>query len=207
MEVIKKNKTIFTIGLIIMVIIVSFYIVNQNKKKSSLVEISKSIYEENGRVIEFLELPENEAETIVCNFYLLEITGKYNSLGKLFPSVENTKNSSLINYENGQGYKYIKILEINSLEKDELEKEKLYDDLFKDIKFFSDKTYNEETYNEVVEEKNLNEYKLVSVKLETQYTDVSLKMSPQYPDGLSERYFIVAPNKKGSYIIVCDNVR
>lgn len=201
----KKNIIIYIIIGIVVVFVLAFFIRNNaNQDNEYLKEITENIYEMNSRKIEFLDLPENEPETVVSNYYLIEITGEFEKLNYYFPSMPDTIiDNSLIAYKEGKGYKYIKILEINTLSEQDIANTTIYGKSLKDAKvFFSDKTYKEKA-----EEQNLQDYEIVQVKVETAYTDESMKGAPQYPDGLMERYFIVAPDDRGNYIIIVENMR
>lgn len=164
-------------------ILMEYSLQETNKTKQEVIPITEQRYENNGSFIEFSDLPENEAETIVCHDLLGRIVN--------IPSMgERT-------------WEWIKVKSVNTLSLEELVKCENYHELFKELWM---KLEPDVTYDYYVKEILNQGCIVVSLKYEDEYTEEKKLRLPQFSDGEHEEYWLFVPNAD-MFLEVFDNTR
>lgn len=143
-----------------------------------LESITEKRYEKNGSYIEFDDLPENDAETIVCNDLLTQITGPEKSAEE-----------------------WIKVEEVSTLSFEELTESESYEELFKSLR---SRTSSNVEYDDYVKGILNNGCVVVCVEYSNKHTE-EMKLL-QLSDGEHEEYWLFVPDENNQ-LKVLDNTR
>lgn len=168
-----------------------------------LEDITENRYERNGSFIEFYDLPENDAETIVCYDLLYMIAGKENKIFEFLYRLHESEQIELEQLESldetvgnteNSLYEWIKVNEVSTMSFDELTECDCYDKLFLPIR---DKFRHDMEYDDYVKMILDNGCVVVSIKYSDKYTEEANSSGLQIADGEHEEYWLFVPDKNG----------
>lgn len=145
-----------------------------------LESITEKRYEKDGSYIEFDDLPENDAETIVCNDLLTRITGPWKS-----------------------SEEWIKVEEVSTLSFEELKESESYEELFKSLR---SQTSSNVEYDDYVKGILNNGCVVVYIEYSDKYTEEARALGQQISDGEHEEYWLFIPDENDQ-LKVLDNTR
>ncbi len=161
--------------------------------------ITETRYEHNGSYIEFEDMPETDAETIVSLYKLYGITcDGYNSskyahsqTGNCFMPIET---EPVDISEHRSGYEWIKVHDVQEMTFEELSKIDIYEDVFKSLKINFAKNDTLDNYVQMILN---NGCKVVYIHYTDKYYDDVLAGGPQWDHGEKKVYFLLVPEVNG----------
>ncbi len=150
-------------------------------KDSRIEAIDKERYDSVDSYIEFLELPNTYAETLVANYYLMSIR---NEAIKQFSLQSNFQKSFMPTEEDAAEYvvpyNWIKVEKVHELNFEELQSLEDYKDLFSAWHRDTKSKLDYDDYVKAILDSNC---KIVEIKYTNKYFDFMIERSPQLPDG------------------------
>lgn len=157
----------------------------------NLEEITQKRYEKAGSYIEFKELPENVAETIVCYDLLYRVLGTHYKMHQFEYNVfEIDEETSDV--EKQSVYDWIEVTELETMEFDELKEQEEYDYLFEQLK---KKLAPEMELDDYVKMILDNGCAVVLVRYEDKYTEEYNASLPQSSDGKHKDFWLFVPDE------------
>ena len=159
----------------------------------------KSVFEIDDRSITFEDVPTNDAEEVVARDFLYSITGeidkKYSILADIEPHRISIENEKILFFEGRSMRTYI-IHKFATLTEEQYNQEFSADSDIGDLIYFG--------WHRIVETYGLVEYEIVNVKFSQYHSQESLKLGPQWGNGLYSRSFIVGKNSKDTVFLIYD---
>ena len=163
-----------------------------NLPKYELESITEKRYEKNDSFIEFYDLPENDAETIVCYDLLYQITGNYERISEFQYSVPEEYHDESAESSENSSMAWIKVNQVSTMSFEELTECDDYDALFEQLRNKLSPNIGYDDYVKMILD---NGCVVVSIKYSDKYTEeVSLQL-PQISDGDHEEYWLFVPDQ------------
>jgi hypothetical protein len=154
-----------------------------------LEDITENRYEQNGSYISFNELPENDAETLVCYEFMRRI-GDYQKIRQYVYDAFEIDNTITIN--ESSNYEWIHVEEVKTLSFDDLKSAPVYDELFRNLK---GQVAFKGQYDDYVRQILDNGCVVVFIYYEDQHTEEAEQALPQGADGNHEEYWLLVPDQ------------
>lgn len=164
-----------------------------------LESINEERYEKNGKYVEFYDMPENDAETIVCYSSLFSIMGTYYKIYEFFYEIPGYYK----NYEQQEesdteqnAYEWIKVEEVSTLSFDDIIAGTDYEMLFGQLRAKLTSIMGIEEYIKMILD---NGCQVVCVKYCDKYTEEFNSHLPQGADGEHEEYWLFVLDSNNQY--------
>lgn len=164
-----------------------------------LESIDEERYEKNGKYVEFYDMPENDAETIVCYSSLFQIMGTYYKIYEFFYDIpeyyENYEKQEESDTEQN-AYEWIKVEEVSTLSFDDIIASTDYEMLFGQLRAKLTSIMGLEEYIKMILD---NGCQVVYVKYCDKYTEEFNSRLPQGADGEHEEYWLFVLDSNNQY--------
>lgn len=164
-----------------------------DRTKYVLDPITEKRYEEKGSFIEFDDMPENDAETLVCYNLLYKITGNYHEkITEFLYSIPENDYEELAEATAESSYEWIKVFQINTMSFDELKESDDYVDLFQQLVYKLAPDMELDDYVEMILN---NRCAVVYINYSDKYTEKKASELPQNADGDHKEYYLLVPDE------------